>query len=133
MACVLRHILHGHGPGQWAEIFTDTPFIPARGQGALQLVPLRTARHRPVFLPDARDIADAVIRSDPGVLLVIDRVKEVAEPISEPLRELGVRSLREALREPQHVSGSGGNGPVSESVLVKFAALRSSKTPAHLP
>ena len=127
MACVLRHILHRDGPEHWANIFTDTPFIPARGHAGLQLVSLRMARHHPVFLPDAREIADAIVRRDPAVLLVVDRVKEVAKPISEPLRKLGVRSLREALREPEHVSGAGGIAPASGSVLVKFTALRSSR------
>jgi len=125
--CVLRNILHRDGPAHWAEIFTDTPFIPVRGHDSLRLVSLRTAQHRPVFLPDARDIAEAVVQSDPGVLLVLDRVKEVTEPVSEPLRKLGIRSLREALREPEHVSGTGSVTPASESVLAKFAGLRSAK------
>lgn len=125
--CVLRHISHRDGPGHWAEVFTDAPFIPARGRDGLRLVSLRTALHRPVFLPDAREIADTIIQSDPGVLLVVDRAKEVSEPVSEPLRKLGVRSLRESLREPEHVSGTGNVAPATESFLDRFAALRSSK------
>lgn len=69
--CVLRHILHKDGPAKWAESFTDTPFIPVRGQDGLRLVSLRTAQHRPVYLPDAEHLADTIIHRDPDVLLVI--------------------------------------------------------------
>ena len=58
-------------------------------------------------LPDVRDIADAIIAKDPSAWIVIDRVQEVAEPVSEPLRRLGVSSLREAIGEPDRVVGSG--------------------------
>jgi hypothetical protein len=127
IACVLRHILHRSGPESWAKIFTDTPFIPARDRSGLRLVSLRMAHHRPVFLPDARDIAEAVLARDPGVLLVIDRVREVAEPISEPLRRLGVRSLREAIGEPEHAAGSGKISQATDGFLDRFDALRSTK------
>ena len=127
VSCVLRHILHRDGPESWAKIFPETPFIPARGHDGLRLVSLQTSLHRPVYLPDAREIADTVVQSDPGVLLVIDRVREVAEPISEPLRKLGIRSLREALGEPEHVTGTGNIKQATEHLLDRFGVLRSSK------
>ena len=107
MPCVLRHILHREGPEQWAESYTDTPFIPAEGRDGVQLVSLRMAQSNRVFLRDARPLADMVTRRDPGVLVVIDRVQEVQKPISESLRRLGVRSLWEALGEPRTVRGVG--------------------------
>lgn len=127
VGCVVRHILHPGGPASWAEVFTDTPFMPARQREGLRLVSLRTARHRSVYLPDAWEIADAVLRTDPGVLLTIDRVKEVTEPISEPLRRFGVKSLREALGEPEHISGTGNVEEATRRFLDRFAALRSSR------
>lgn len=127
VGCVVRHILHPSGPASWAEVFTDTPFIPARQRDGLRLVSLRTSRHRPVYLPDAWEIADAVLRIDPGVLLTIDRVKEVTEPISEPLRRFGVKSLREALGEPEHISGTGNVEEATGRSLDRLAALRSSR------
>ena len=60
-------------------------------------------------------------------LLVIHQAQEVAAPISEPLRELGVRSLREALKEPESVAGTGDVVPVSEDILARFHRLRSSR------
>ena len=54
-SCVLRHILHRNGPESWANVFTDIPFIVARGRDGVRLVSLRTARRRPVYLPDVRD------------------------------------------------------------------------------
>ena len=123
--CVLRHILHKEGPAEWAKIFTDTPFIPVRGQDGLRLVSLRTAQRRLVYLPDAEHLADTIIHRDPDILLVIQYVKEVTEPISRPLRNLGIGSLREALTEPQNVTGTGDVVRASEDILVRFRDLQS--------
>jgi hypothetical protein len=76
-------------------------------------------------LPDAGDIAEAIILHDPAVLLVIDHVKEVAEPIREPQRNLAIRSLREALKEPESVSGAGKTAPADGEVVQRLRALRS--------
>ena len=122
--CVLRQILHKKGPMHWATTFTDTPFIPVKGRDSLRLVSLRTARSRPVYLSDAGEIGDAVISKDGAVLLVIDHAREVSEPISDRLRTLGVRSLREVLREPESVTGSGDVVAASDGVLVRFRELQ---------
>lgn len=123
--CVLRHILHRDGPVHWAAIFTDIPFIPARGRDGVRLVSLRSAQRRPVYLPDAEDVAEAIVQHDRGVLLVIDHVREVAEPVRERLRDLGIRSLREALGEPESVSGAGETAPAGADVVRRLRALRS--------
>ena len=123
--CVLRHILHRDGPVDWAEIFPDIPFIPAHSGKGLHLLPLRSAKRRPVFLPDVGEVAEVILQHDARVFLVIDHVKEVSEPIREPLRNLGIRSFREALREPESVSASGDTAPVKADVLDKLRALRS--------
>lgn len=122
--CVLRHILHPNGPAHWARSFTETPFIPSRSRDGLRLVSLRTAQHKPVFLSDAGGIGDAVIQKDGAVLLVIHQTQEVAEPISEPLRKLGVRSLRETLKEPERVAGIGDFVPVDKNILARFRELQ---------
>lgn len=125
VSCVLRHIVYQDRTESWAEAFTDTPFIAAKNSNGLQLVSLHTALHRPVYLPDAeKEIVDAVIANDPGVLLAIDRVKEVSEPISEPLRRLGVKSLREKIGEPEQVVGNGNIQQAPDKVLHGVAALR---------
>ena len=59
-------------------------------------------------------------------MLVIDHVKEVTEPISEPLRRLGVRSLRAAINEPGSVSGSGDVVAGREDILARLHELQSS-------
>ena len=64
--CVLRHILHPHGPAHWAKSFTDAPFIPAKGRNGLQLVSLQGAQRMAVYLPDAKDMGDAVIQQRPS-------------------------------------------------------------------
>jgi hypothetical protein len=128
VGCALRHILHACGPGAWADVHTDIPFIPAMSRNGLRLVSLQTARHRPVYLPDLRKIADRVLDSDAGVFLVVDRVKEVTEPVSENLRRLGVRSLREEIREPEHVAGHGNIREAAEKLLETLENLRSGKS-----
>ncbi len=127
IACVLRQILHANGPTNWAGAFTDLPFIPTRYGSDLQLVSLRTARRRPVYLPDARVLAEQVIENDPGVRQVIARVQEVSEPISELLRRLGVRSLREAMGEPNYIEGSGSIEEATAMLRDRLDTLRSSK------
>ena len=123
--CVLRHILHRDGPTQWAQTFTDTPCIPVRNRLGVRLVSLRTAPRAPVYLPDAGAIGDAVIHKDRSVSLAIDRVMEVREPTTERLRDLGVRSLREALDEPVSVAGTGEIAAAGEDLLAQFHVLLS--------
>ena len=126
ISCILRHILHQNGPTHWAQSFTDRPFIPARSRDGLRLVSLRMAQRRgsPVFLSDAGGIGEAVIQKDRAVLLVIDRVKDVTKPITESLRELGIRSLREALKEPESVAGTGDIAPVGEDIRARLHKLQ---------
>ena len=122
--CVLLHILHGHGPASWASVYTDTRFIPVKGGGGLlRLVSLQEARELPVYLNDRNDIGKNIIGKDQGVLLVIAHVKQVLKPISEPLRKLGVRSLREAIGEPTRVVGEG-NVVSNRNVLDQLRQIR---------
>ena len=127
IAHVLRHVLHRDGPRSWAQVFTQTPFIPTKGQHGLRLVSLRTALRQPIYIPDAGDICDKIVSVDSHVLLTIDHVKEVTEPISEILRGLGVRSLREVLEEPESSVGRGQLGPANTDILRGFRALQSSR------
>ena len=123
--CVLRHILHRDGPTQWAPTFTDTPCIPVRSGRGVRLMSFRTARREQVFLSDAGDIGDEVIRRDPAVSLAIDRAREVTEPISDRLFDLGVGSLRTALNEPRDVAGTGEVAAAGDDILTRYCALRS--------
>ena len=107
--------------------------FPVRGQTGLALVSLRTAQSSPVYLDDAGDIGGEIIRKDSRIFLAIDRVSEVTEPISEPLRKLGVRSLREHLKEPEQVTGTGNPVNADENILVRFRELRSSQFQRHIP
>ena len=107
VACVIRHILHKSGPTSWAKGFTETPFIPVQGKDGLRIVSLKAGRHSPVYLSDAGEIGEEIIKQDRRVLLAVDHVREVTQSISEALRMLEVRSLRTALKEPEHVAGVG--------------------------
>ena len=125
MPCILRHILYPEGPVKWAETFTETPFIPVRGRNGLQIVSLKDARNKSVYLSDAGSIGDSIIESDGSVLLIVDHEKRVTEPISEPLRRLGIKSLREAIGEPENVSGTGNIVRAKGEVSDGFNALQS--------
>ena len=125
--CVLRHVLHKHGPGSWANEFIDTPFIPAKGRSGLRLVSVQSAQYGAVYLPDERKIVEEVLRRDSRVLLAVDRVKEVREPVAERLRWLGVKSLREALGEPVAVVGIDGIEQAPKQFREALGKLRSSR------
>ena len=127
VAPVLRHILHHNGPGQWGEEHPDMPFVPVGRHDGVRLVSLRMTRRQWVFLPDERKIADVVTERDPNILFAIDRVREVSRPISDSLRKLGIRSLREALGEPGHVSGSGDVVTAPERFGNVVSGLKSAK------
>ena len=123
--CILRHFLHQNGPASWAHAFTDTPCIPAMSRNGLRLVSSNMARRKPVFLSDAWDIGEAVMQRDGAVHLAIDHAQEVTAPISEKLCELGVRSLRETLKEPESVAGSGEVFSAGQDALDCFKRLES--------
>ncbi len=131
--CVLRHFLHRDGPVSWAQEFTDIRCIPTTNQRGLQLVSWPTARRNPVFLSDAGDIEESIIEQDSAVQLVIHKAREVREPISKQLRCLGVRSLRETLKEPETVTGTGNVASVNEEIRSDFLKLKSSRFQRTFP
>ena len=122
---VLRHILHRDGPSQWARVFPHTPFIPARGYDGLRLISLALGRTQSVFLPDVPEIVDTVLDRDHNVLLVIDCDADVGEPISQSLRDLGIKSLRVVLKEPVSVAGRGNVVPADADVIAGVHTLQS--------
>ena len=123
--CALRHVLHRHGPGAWSEVYTDVPFISVRSRDGIRLVSLQHARHRRVFLPDVRELTESILEADAGVSFVIDRVREVTEPVSEVFRKLGIRGLREAIGEPVQVSGTAKVQEAGDELRERLEALRS--------
>ena len=122
---VLRHFAHWAGPALWAKNFTEVLCVPVRNGSGIRLVSLRHAVRGPVYLNDAGQIGKDVIRKDGRVSLTIHRVSGVREPISEQLAELDVRSLRAALREPVHVSGSGNVEDAGDAIAEKIKQFQS--------
>ena len=128
MPCVLRHILHKNGPTNWGNTFPDEHFIPVESRDGLNLISLQMARRSRVYRPDAEStINEDVIQRDPSVLLTILHVKEINQPISQQLRDLKIRSLRDAMGQPVSVGGVGETTPVDEKVQVWFDKIRSSQ------
>jgi len=125
--CVLRQVLHSNGPQAWAEAYTDTPFIPTRSRSGVRLVSLQRAQHGPVYISDIPELADVILTTDSRVSFVIDKIKEVTEPISEYVRRLGVRSLRESIKEPKRVVGLGEIKEAAGRIVATLGQLRSPK------
>ena len=126
VSCILRHILYFHERDHWAETFTNVPFIPIRSREGLQLISLSKVRRRsPVYLPDVVDLGEMVIARDPRVTLAIVEVDEVNRPISEPLKRFGVKSLREAIGEPEYVTGLGNVKQASLTSFDRFKDMHS--------
>ena len=121
--CILRHILHENGPTSWAQSFTDTPFLPVKTKSAVKLASLQDVIKRPVFLSDVEEIGNNIILRDEYVMLVIERVKEIKKPITELCRNLGVHSLRQALKEPECVYSANENLFSPEEFLVGLKKL----------
>lgn len=124
--CILRHFLSSSGPSSWAEVFTDTPCIPTKNHDGLQLVTLRSVQQRkPIFLSDAGEIGEQVIERDSAVQLVVEYAREVRKPITKQLRELGIRSLRENLKDPVSARSFGEVVPVDDDTISRFQRLKS--------
>ncbi|MDA7981211.1 MAG: hypothetical protein MPJ82_01095, partial [Alphaproteobacteria bacterium] len=133
--CVLRHILHENGPVRWGRNFPDTPFIPVENFKGMRLVSLSaaTARNSKIYLGDVEKISDEVSAKDPDVLLVIDSIKSVPKPVTQKLRDLGLKSLREAIGEPVRVNGIGDPQEAPDSFREKLEFLCSPDFRRTLP
>lgn len=125
--CVLRHILHHNGPEAWAPVHTDIPFIPAKNAAGVRLVPLRTAQRGPVYVDDLPKLAERILNNDTRISFVIDKVKEVTEPVSKIIRDFGVRSLHESIGEPENVNGVGDSKEATGRVVSALHDLRSNR------
>ena len=128
--CILRHVLHPCGPQAWAEAYVDVPFIPVRSRDGVRLVSLQHARHRRILLPDLHNLhnlSNRLLKSDAGVSIVIDRVKEVREPASEVFRRFGIKGLRKALGTAIRVWGHGKTERAGDNLTARFRLLYSAK------
>lgn len=122
---VLRHFAHREGPALWAKNFTEVLCVPVENRNGIRLVSLRRAVRGLVYLNDAGQIGEEVIRKDGRVSLTIHQVSGVREPISEQLAELGVQPLRATLQEPVHVSGSGNVENAGDAIVEKVKQFQS--------
>jgi hypothetical protein len=122
---VLRHILHHNGPEGWGPVFSDIPFIPTKNAAGIRLVALRSAQRGRVYVDDLPPLAQQILNNDPRISFVIDKVKEVTEPIIDVIRRLDVRSLRESVGEPEIVNGIGDRQEGSTRIVSLLNDLRS--------
>jgi hypothetical protein len=129
LEAVIRHFAHVRGVRQWWESYPDLPCVPVRVGQVLRLVSRRRAlrANGPVYLPDFDELAATIRDQSPNerVALVIDRHPNVIEPITQMLRDAGVRSLRAAAARPFSVTGENPT-PAADSFQV-VQHLRSSK------
>lgn len=127
---IIRHFAHREGVKKWWEVYPDVPCLPVEASSKLRLISRRRAlrSNSRVFLPDFEGLADA-IRAQTGserVMLAVVTHPNVSDPITEILREAGMKSLRHAASTPSAVRG---NEIVSApaNLLAIVDDLRSSK------
>jgi len=127
VVCVMRHLLHEHGPREWAKEFPDLRVVPTEGLGGLRLASVREVSARAVYLSDQTQLAEKVRAADARVWFAIAGVRGVSEPATDVLRELGVRSLREAAGDAQHAVGQDNLQSPSPRLLDYLKRLKSSR------
>ena len=125
--CIFRHILHKNGPTSWAQSFTDISFLPVRTMSAVKLASQKEVDKHHVYLPDFEGIGKEIILRDKYVMVVIQSVKEVALPITEQCRDLGVKSLRLALNKPESVYNADEKLNPSKDIQTELNKLQSRK------
>jgi hypothetical protein len=124
IASVIRHIHHLGRGKNWADFFYEEPCLPFQRGAKIRLATVREAQGRSFFVPDHPLLAAELVKDPTGQWIAIDRIKEVGEPITEVLRGIGVRSLREAARSPAAVIGGILREPAPEQLQKKVVALR---------
>ena len=127
---IIRHFAHREGVKKWWEVYPDVPCLPVEAGSELRLISRRQAlrSNSRVFVPDFEALADA-IRAQTGsdrVMLAVVTHPNVTDPITEILREAGVKSLRHAASTPTAIRGNEiGSAPAN--LLATVEDLRSSK------
>jgi hypothetical protein len=129
LEAIIRHFAHLRGVRQWWESYPDLPCLPVRVGQELRLVSRRRAvrKNSPIYLPDFDDLAQT-IRDQPGnerVALAVDSLPNVTEPITQFLRDSGLRSLRHTATTPFSVLGDEPRAAAGLFETVKH--LRSGK------
>lgn len=126
---IIRHFAHSKGVRQWWESYPELPCVPIEVGKELRLVSRRQAvrKNGTIYLPDFVELAQA-IRNQPAnwrVALAIDTRRNVTEPITQFLRDAGVRSLRQIAAMPFAVVG---DEPIPAANLLETVRyLRSAK------
>lgn len=129
LEAIIRHFAHPRGVRQWWENHPDVPCLPVQVGPELRLVNRRQAvrKNSSVYLPDFEDLAQAIRdqpRNERLALAIVSR-PNVAEPITQFLRDSGVRSLRHKAMAPLSVVGEE---PISaDSLFETVKHLRSSR------
>jgi hypothetical protein len=127
---VIRHFAHREGVKKWWDVHPDVPCLPVEAGSELRLISRRRAlrSNSRVFLPDFEELANAMRaeKASERVMLAIITHPDVTDPITEMLREAGVKSLRNAASAPTSVRGdSTVSVPLNLFAIVED--LRSSK------
>ncbi|MDE0308554.1 MAG: HNH endonuclease signature motif containing protein [Acidiferrobacterales bacterium] len=128
LGCILHQFRDKNGPGDWINDYPYDSVIPTLNRSNYQLVSLNHARKKPVYIPDVvESLAKKVNENDRYVSLAVISVKGIRNPISGSLKDLGVRSLKEAFGEPQCVTGRGAREEKSSEFVEIFQRLNERK------
>ncbi len=129
MACIIRHINHYNGPVSWWDEYPECPCIPVKMiNGGLELCSrvAATNQRSMVVIPDFEVLVEAISiePASPSIKLAILSHPSVNTPITERLRQIGVRSLRSRAGDPISVYGEKGHA-APQRILSELKKLRS--------
>jgi hypothetical protein len=125
---IVRHLGHQYSVQDWWEQHCQLPCVPVEVAGTVQLVSPQDIRRRRVFLPDSEDLVQSIRlgKPNPRIMLAIISHPNVSKPVSDIVRTIGARSLREEAASPASVCGEE-TGTAPDELLRLLTELRSRK------
>lgn len=102
---ILRHFLHTRSVTTWWISLSGVPCIPIEGVNGHKLVSYSEATRSSgrVFVNDFPELATAIRQDYRMIKLTVDSHEAVSTPITELLKDAGVRSLRRSCGDPKQV------------------------------
>lgn len=102
----LLHLVHDNGPRAWASDHPRLGIISAHFGREIRLASLNEIKRSRILIPDDSALSDE-IRKLTTIGLAIHEAKEIREPLTQFLADIGVRSLRELAKTPIAVEALG--------------------------
>ncbi len=133
--CIVRHFNHPNAILSWCFEYDEIPCLPVQHDHDIRLVSWKVAINPRglVFIPDFHELVQAIRNSEfnPRIMFAVIGHPKIRKPISDSLRERGVRSLREYASQPLSVYGVSEKETPSD-LLARLEKLRSHRISKEL-